>query len=282
MQEVTMQRLTSGATLFALLILSVGVGVSPATALSTTNATNVSVTAAPAAATNVFDIYSVAACRDTTTVTVSGSSSYATNRIQASVSYLNSDGKYVLLQQVTSDNFGSGSFMVPVVLDYHTRPVDADTELQVIVEVQRSSGSGFTDLGDPQTTYVTAADRYCFNQCSVTVSTRDRAPTSGVITLRTHFGSWFRPEGWLQGAMSVNAGQAVHLTFAAVSCNAWARVWFYPATGKDRTPRMLPAQYWPDEYGTAAAGASAPYAMFFAKGLPATRPLEPDDPFAPR
>jgi len=274
-----MQRLTSWATLCALLILSVSVGVSPATALSTTGATNASVTAAPL---NGFDIYSVVPCRDTTTVTVSGSSSYATNHIQASVSYLNSDGKYVLLQQTTSDSFGSGSFMIPVVLDYHTRPVDADTDLQVIVQVLRSSGNSFTDLGDPQTTYVTAADRFCFNQCSVTVSTSDRAPTSGVITLRTHFGSWFRPEGRLQGAMSVNAGQAVHLTFANVSCNAWARVWFYPATGKDRTPRMLPAQYWPSEFGTAADGASAPYATSFAKGLPATKPLESNDPFAPK
>ena len=277
-----MKRLTSWATLFALLILSVSVGVSPAIALSAPGTTSTSITAAPITALNDFGIYSMAACRDTTTVTVSGSSSYATNRIQASVSYLNSDGKYILLQQTTSDNFGSGGFWISVVLDYHTRPVDADTDLQVIVQLQRSSGGGFTNLGDPMTTYTTAADRYCFNQCSVTVSPRDRAPTNGVVTLRTHFGSWFRPEGWLQGALSVNAGQAVHLTFADVSCSAWARVWFYPATGKDRTPRMLPAQYWPNEYGTAAAGASAPYAASFARGLPATRPLESDDPLAPK
>jgi hypothetical protein len=270
-----MQRLTSWATLFAVLILTVGV--SPATALSTASATT-----APAAAPNSVGIYSIAACRDTTTVTVSGSSSYATNRIQASISYLNSDGKYILLQQTTTGNFGSGSFWLSVVLDYHTQPVDADTQLQVIVQLQRSSGSGFVGVGDPITTYVTAADRYCLDQCSVTVLTTDRAPVNGVITLRTHFGSWFRPEGRLQGMMSVGAGQAVQMTFADVSCNAWARVWFYPATGKDRTPRLLPSQYWPSEYGTAAAGASAPYVTSFAKGLPATKPLESDDPLAPQ
>ena len=284
-QEVAMQRLTSWATLFALMILSVSVGVSPAAVLSTTSTTLNLVTAnqaVPAAALDVSGIYSVAACRDTTTVTVSGSSSYATNRIRASVSNLNSDGDYVLLQQVTSANFGSGSFWIPVVLDYHTQPEDAGTQLQVIVQLQRSSGSGFTDLGDPVTTYIAAADRLCFNQCSVTISTSDRAPTNGVITLRTRFGSWFRPEGWLQGAMSVSAGQTVQMTFADVSCDAWARVWFYPATGQDRTPRMLPSQYWPSEYGTAMAGASAPYAASFAKGLPATKPLESDDPYAPR
>jgi hypothetical protein len=280
-----MQRLTSWATLFALLILIASVGVSPVIALSTTSTATNSVAvnqAIPAPALGVSGIYSVAACRDTTTVTVSGSSSYATNRIQASVSYLNSDGDYVLLQQVTSANFGSGNFWVPVVLDYHTRSVDAGTQLQVIVQLQRSSNSGFVNLGDPVTTYTTAADRFCFNQCTVTVSTSDRAPTNGVITLRTHFGSWFRPEGWLHGAISVSAGQTVQMTVADVSCDAWARVWFYPATGRDRTPRMLPSQYWPGEYGTAAAGASAPYATSFAKGLPATKPLESDDPYAPR
>ncbi len=268
-----MQIFASWATLIAMLILSMGSAAGNPAAVSQP---------VPMSTSNEFGIYSVAACRDTTTVTVSGSSAYATNRILASVSYLNSDGKYEVLQQVASSNFGSGNFWIPVVLDYHTRPVDADTPLQIIVQLQRSSGGGFVNLGDAVTTYVTAADRYCLNQCSVALSTSDRAPVKGVITLRSHFGSWFRPEGWTQGVISVNAGRAVQATFANVPCNAWVRAWYYPASGADRTPRMLPSQYWPNEFGTAAAGASAPYATSFARGLPATRPLESDDPFAPR
>jgi hypothetical protein len=193
----------------------------------------------------------VAACRDTTTVTVSGSSVYATNRVIASVSYWNSDDdKYVLLQQTTSNNFGSGNFWIPIVVDYHTQPVDAGTSLQVIVQLQRSTGYGFTNLGAALTTHATAADRYCLNQCSVSISTSDRAPVSGVVTLRSHFGSWFRPEGWLHGVTYVKAGQAVQTTFADVACNARVRVWFYPASGANRTPRMLPSQQWPGEFGT--------------------------------
>ena len=261
MKTLASKTLTSWATLAAMLIVIA----SPMA------------TAAP----DVFGIYSVVACKDTTIVTVSGSSEFATNRIQASVSYLNSKGTYVLLQQATSGNFGSGNFWVPVVLDYHAQPVAEDTSLQIIVQLQRSSGRGFTNVGGPVTTYVTAADRYCQNQCLATVSTSDRAPTRGVITLRSHFGSWFRPEGWLHGAMSVNAGQSVQMTFL-VSCGAQVRAWFYPATGRDRTPRMLPSQNWPDEFGVSTAGDSIPYATSFARGLPATKPLESDDPYAPR
>jgi hypothetical protein len=269
-----MHLLTSWATLLAMLILSVAPAASNLAPISQS---------VPASTSNEIGIYSVAACRDTTTVTVSGSSTYATNRVVASVSYWNShDDKYVVLQQITSFNFGSGNFWIPLVLDYHTQPVDADTSLQVIVQLQRSTGSGFTNLGDPVTTYVTAADRYCLNQCSIAISTSDRAPANGIITLRSHFGSWFRPEGWLQGVIAVKKGQAVQATFANVACNAWVRAWFYPSTGADRMPRMLPSQHWPGEFGTAAAGATAPYATSFAKGLPATRPLESDDPYAPR
>jgi hypothetical protein len=265
-----MQIFTSWATLIAMVILSLTPAASKPATLG-------------AAQANQVGIYSIAACRDTTTVTVSGSSIYATNRIVASVSYWNNDdAKYVLLQQTTSFNFGSGNFWIPIVLDYHTTPVDAGTSLQVIVQLQRSTGSGFTNLGASITTFVTAADHYCLNQCSVSISTGDRAPVSGMITLRSHFGSWFRPEGWLHGVTYVNAGQAVQATFADVACNTWVRVWFYPSTGIDRTPRMLPAQLWPNEFGTPAVGSPAPYATSFAKGLRATKPLESDDPYAPR
>lgn len=264
-----MQILASWATLIAMLILSVG---NPAAASQSVQMSTP----------NVIDIYSVVACRDTTTVTVSGSSAYATNRVLASVSFLNSDGDYELLQQITSSNFGRGSFWIPLVFDYHTQPVDADTSLQIVVQLQRSSGGAFTNLGDPVTAYATAANRHCREQCPVIVSTSDRAPVNGVIALRSHFGSWFRPEGWLHGVASVYAGRAVHATFATVPCDAWARAWFYPASGADRTPRMLPSQFWPNEFGTGSAGDSAPYATSFARGLPAIRPLEPDDPYSPR
>ena len=280
-----MKKLTSWASLLAMLMLIAGpmAGVSAERDnVDTSTRSTTAIQTATTAASNAYGIYSVAACRDTTTVTVSGSSGFATNRIQASVSYLNSKGVYALLQQTTSDNFGSGSFWVPVILDYHLQPVDEGTSLQVIVQLQRSTGSGFTDLGSPVTTYVTAADKFCQNQCSVTLSTSDRAPARGVITLRSHFGKWFRPEGWLHGAISVNAGQTAQATFAGVSCGAEARAWFYPATGTDRTPRMLPSQYWPGEFGVATGGGSSPYATSFARGLPATAPLESDDPYAPK
>src|SRR5512136_3165439 len=131
-----MQILASRATLIAMLILSVSSATSNPAAVSQS---------VPMSTPNEFGIYSVAACRDTTTVTVSGSSAYTTNRILASVSYLNSKGKYQVLQQTTSSNFGSGNFWLPVVLDYSTTPVDAGTSLQVIVQLQRLSGS-FTNL----------------------------------------------------------------------------------------------------------------------------------------
>ncbi len=268
-----MQILTSWAALIGMLILSLGS--TPSQSIAVTPAVTVS-------AITTIAINGVATCRDATTVTVSGSSTYATNRVQASVSYQNSDGDYVLLQQTTSSSFGSGNFWLPIVIDYHTHVVSAGTSLQIIVQLQSMTGAGFTNTAGPITTYANAADRLCANQCSVALTSSDRAPTNGVVTLRSHFGSWFRPEGWLQGATYVNAGQTVQATFADVPCNAWVRAWFYPATGADRTPRMLPSQLWPGEFGTPAAGSSAPYVASFARGLPATKPLESDDPYAPK
>ena len=265
-----MHVLTSWAALIGMLILSLG---------STTNQP----ATVSASATTTIAITGVATCRDSTTVTVSGSSTYATNRVQASVSYQDSDGDYILLEQTTSSNFGSGNYWIPIVVDYHTHVVSAGTSLQIIVQLQSMTGSGgFTNTAGPVTTYANAADRLCANQCSVTITSNDRAPVNGVVTLRSHFGSWFRPEGWLQGVTYVNAGQPVQATFADVACNAWIRAWFYPATGADRTPRMLPSQLWPGEFGTPGVGSAAPYVASFAKGLPATKPLESDDPYAPK
>ena len=271
-----MKKLTSWATMTAMLTLVVGLMLG--TAASPVDA-NQMVSAAP---NGVYGIYSIDACRDSTTVTVSGSSEFATNQIVASVSYLNDKGKYILLQQTTSGNFGSGSFTIPVTIDYSANPVDEGTSLQVIVQLQGMTGNGFVNLGDSVTTYVTAADKFCEGKCSVVLSTTDRAPANGVVTLRTHFGSWFRPEGWWQGAIPVYAGQAVQATIAGAPCGAQGRAWFYPATGKDRTPKMLPSQLWPDEFGTSSSGGSSFYVTSFAKGLPATKPLEPDDPYAPK
>ncbi len=203
-----MQLLTSTATVIAMLLMSAGTFFTPSAALAQS---------VPAAVSNTIGIYTATACRDTTTVTVSGSSAYATNRVRVSLLVQNSDGDYILTRQVTSSNFGSGNFWLPIVVDYHTQPVDAGTSLEIIVQLQRQSGGGFVDLGGQVTTYVTAADRYCLNQCSVTVTTSDRAPASGVVTLRSHFGSWFRPEGWLHGVVSVNAGQTLQATFADVA-----------------------------------------------------------------
>ena len=81
--------------------------------------------------------------------------------------------------------------------------------------------------------------------------------------------------------MPVTAGQKLQNTFPALPCNASARIWYYPSTGKDRTPKLLPSQYWPDGFGLSGDPAIV-YATSFAKGVKATAPLEPDDPYAPK
>ena len=239
------------------------------------------VPASATAPTGAGGIFSVAACKDTTTVAVSGASGWATNRIVVNIYYLNSQSKWIWLQQATSGNFGSGDFIVPVAVDYSKKAVAENTTLQINVELQRLSGNRFVDFATDTTT-LTVADKNCVNKCSVTVTTNDRAPVNGVITLRSHFGAWFRPEGRLYSAIPVNAGQIARITTVAVSCDATVRAWYYPASGKDRTPKMLPAQYWPGEFAATTADGSIPYATSFAKGLPATRPLESDDPYAPK
>jgi hypothetical protein len=227
-------------------------------------------------------VYSLAACKDTTTVAVSGTSIYATNRVKVSVYVQNSDGDYVFRRSVTSDNFSSGDFLIPLTVDYSDKKVAEGTALRVDVKLQRQSGGSFTTISGPISTYVSAADRSCKDKCSVTITTLDRAPANGTITLRTHFGDWFRPEGRLYGAIPVSAGQRLHNTVVGVPCNATARVWYYPATGKDRTPRLLPSQYWPVDYGVSEQDGAIPYAASFARGVPATKPLEADDPYAPK
>ena len=57
----------------------------------------------------------------------------------------------------------------------------------------------------------------------------------------------------------------------ALPCNWTVRAWYYPATGKDRTPRMLPAQYWPYEFAATSQDGANPYTTSFAKGLKGDR-----------
>jgi hypothetical protein len=238
----------------------------------------------PVAATGpsgMIGIYSVAACQDTTTVAVSGTASSATNRIKAWVYKLNNDGEWVLLANTVTSNFNSGDYLMPIVLDYFGKSVEGGTPLQVVVTLQSRSGNSFVDVDSTSTT-LNASDKDCQNKCSTTISTTDRAPAGGVVTLRSHYGSFFRPEGWLHSAVPVHAGQALHYSVVALPCNWTVRAWYYPATGKDRTPRLLTAQYWPDEFGATSEDGAIPYATSFAKGLKATAPLEPGDPYAPK
>jgi hypothetical protein len=231
--------------------------------------------------TGSIGIYSVAACQDTATVAVSGTASWATNRIKAWIYKLNSDNDWVLLDDLVTANFNSGAFMMPLTFDYKGRSVDGGTQLQVVVKLQSQSGSSFVDVSSTSTT-LTASDKSCENKCSATINSVDRAPADGVITVRSHYGSFFRPEGRLHGAMSVKAGQRAFFSVAGLPCNWTVRAWYYPSTGKDRTPRMLPAQYWPNEFAATSEDGSNPYTTSFAKGLKATSPLESDDPYAPK
>ena len=242
---------------------------------------SLAVPAAAAGPTGLLGIYSIAACQDTTTVAVSGTTTYATNRVKAWVYKQNDKGEWLLLASTVSDNFGSGDFLMPLVLDYFGKSVSGGTPLQVVVKLQGRSGNSFVDVSSASTT-LNASDTNCQNKCSVTISTNDRAPADGVITLRSHFGSFFRPEGWLHSAASIKAGQRVLYSVVALPCNWTVRAWYYPKTGKDRTPKMLPAQYWPYDFAATIHDGANPYTTSFAKGLKPTSPLESDDPYAPK
>ena len=237
----------------------------------------------PAAAsgpTGMIGIYSVAACQDTATVAVSGTTTFATNRIKAWVYRLNNNGQWILLADTVTDNFGSGDFLTSIALDYD-RAVDGGTQLQVVVKLQGRSGNSFVDVDSTSTT-VNASDKDCQNKCSTTITTNDRAPADGVITVRSHYGSFFRPEGRLHSEVPVKAGQALHYSVVALPCNWTVRAWYYPATGKDRTPRLLTSQFWPYEFAATTEDGANPYATNFARSVKATAPLEYGDPYAPK
>ncbi len=231
--------------------------------------------------TGTIGIYSVSACQDTTTVAVSGTASSATNRIKAWVYKLNKEGEWIELAHTVTSNFSSGDFLMPIVLDYFGKSVEGGTPLQVVVKLQGRSGNSFVDLGSTST-ILNASDKDCQNKCSATITTTDRAPADGVVTLRSHYGSFFRPEGWLHSAVTVKAGQALHFSVVALPCNWTVRAWYYPATGKDRTPKLLTAQYWPNEFAATTEDGANPYTTSFAKGLRPTAPLESGDPYVPK
>jgi hypothetical protein len=162
---------------------------------------------------------------------------------------------------------------------YPDNQVSPYKSLRLDVQLERSYGSGtWTNVGPAAVHYVAALDKLCAGACSTVVETGDIAPSDGTITLRSRYGSWFRPEGALLGAMTVTKGSRATLTFAGLPCNWTIRAWYYPKTG-DTTPKMLPSQYWPNEYAVNQLGGTNPYVTSFAAGLPATAPLEEDDPF---
>jgi hypothetical protein len=232
--------------------------------------------------TGMIGIYSVAACQDTTTVAVSGTTTYATNRIKAWAFRQKSDGNWEQIADTVTSNFSSGDFMTPLALNYFKRSVSGGTPLRIDVQLQGSTGGGFTNVGGGVSAYVTAADTDCKDKCSVTISSTDRAPANGTVTLRSHYGSFFRPEGRLHSAVPVKVGQALHYSVVALPCNWTVRAWYYPATGKDRTPRLLTTQYWPYEFAATTDDGANPYTTSFVKSVKATAPLEAGDPYAPK
>jgi hypothetical protein len=237
----------------------------------------------PAAAsgpTGSLAIFSVAVCKDAAVVTVTGTTTYATNRVRVRLNAPDGNGKYYLHKEVYSGNFGSGDFVLPIVASYSQQQLADGKLVYIDVQLQAMSGNNFVDVGPQLTTSATVSDRLCKNKCLVTVASSDKAPVNGVITLRTHYGSFFRPEGRLYGVMPVSAGQRLQNTFPALPCNASARIWYYPSTGKDRAPRLLTSQYWQGGFGLRGDPAIV-YSTSFAKGAKATAPLEPDDPYAP-
>ena len=224
-------------------------------------------------------IYTVAACRDVTKVTVQGSSTYANNRLDVGVFRRNNKGEWKLFRQTFSAAFASGPFMLAVPLDTSKDDPAKGEVLRVDVQLQRLSGRDYVNVGPLLTQNVTVVDRYCLDKCNVTVDTSDQAPTSGTITMRSHFGKLFRPEGRLQGAQPIMAGQKARIVFVGVPCDWTVRAWYYPNSGKDKTPKLLPSQYSPNEFQATELNGTNPYSTSFAKAIAATAPLEEDDPF---
>jgi hypothetical protein len=237
---------------------------------------------APAEATGAsISIHSAAACKDTTTVAVIGTTGYPSNRVQVQLYFRNALGQYVYKAGFTSATFGAGPISVAAELNYAKEPVAAGSLLRVDVRLERLSGGSYVDVLGVISLTTTAADKSCVDACSVTVDTTDAAPSDGTLTLRSHYGSWFRPEGRLQGTATVSAGRPLRATFVGIPCGWTVRPWYYPKTG-DTTPKMLPSQYWPSEFAATVADGTNPYTTSFAQGVPPANPLEANDPFVVR
>jgi hypothetical protein len=227
----------------------------------------------------VTSLYSVIPCKDSTTAVADVYSTYVTNRLRVSVYYQDDNGEYKFLRDAKSSAFGSGGSRVMVNVVYIDQQVSAYKPLRIDVQLERSYGVGnWTNVGPMFVHYVGALDKLCAGACSAVVETSDLAPSDGTITLRSRYGSWFRPEGSLLGAQPVTRNSRALLTFAGLPCDWTVRAWYYPKTG-NTTPQLLPSQYWPSEYAVNQLGGTNPYVTSFAAGLPATAPLEEDDPF---
>jgi len=225
-------------------------------------------------------IYSVAACTDSASVSVAGTTPYANNYIEATIFYRDDDGDYVSLKKITTSAFTTGAFHQALVMSYN-KTVDAGTAMRLDVHLWRSSPGGYIEIAN-HSQYFNASDCRGASSCSITIDTRDRAPADGTITVRSHYGEWFRPEGWLHGAAAVRRGRHARVTFYGVPCNIAARAWYYPKTG-NTTPKLLPSQFWPEsEFPVNDLDGTHPYVTTFANGIPATAPVEEDDPFVAR
>ena len=225
-------------------------------------------------------VHSVAACTDTATVAIIGMTGFSNNVLEVKLLYINSKGEVKSKGTHTTAPFGSGRISLAIEFPYANETLPAGAQLRVEARLRRLSSSGYVDAGYAQQ-QATVVDKSCIDTCSVTVDTTDRAPRAGTLTLRSHYGTFFRPEGWLHGAVPVSAGQAARATFVGIPCGWTVRAWYYPQTG-DPTPLLLPSQYWPHEFAATQADGTNPYTSSFAAALPATAPLEPNDPFVHR
>jgi hypothetical protein len=225
-----------------------------------------------------ISVYDVAACKDSAMVSVDAYGPYKKNKVRAELFFIDSDGHDHRLAKVATADFGVGQTRMLISLPYSHR-INAYSTLRLEVQLKGGDGSTYVDIGPEIIIYTSAADVNCSGLCSVTVDIQDAAPANGTVTLRSRFGTWFRPEGALLGAQPVTAGDTALLTFVGVQCNWTVRAWYYPNTG-DTTPKMLPSQYWPGEFEATELNVSNPYMTTFASGLPATKPLEQDDPYA--
>lgn len=228
----------------------------------------------------VLGFENVVPCRDSTSFIVTVYSPYYNNVLDVAI-YYEKDDEDKLLQELTTSAFSVGESRLMITLAYPEDKVKAGRPLRIEVQLKRSVAQGYENVGGLVLYHTNAADQKCIGSCILTLFSSDLAPADGNITIRTRYGSWFRPEGILLQAMPITEGTQLDTTFPGMRCGWTVRVWYYPSTG-DTTPKMLPSQYWPGEYLVDGNSVSISYATAFAAALPATAPLEEDDPFVIR